>query len=306
MNYVILDLEWNTAFSGRRKKYVNEIIEFGAVKTDENLEIIDTFSMLIKPQIGKKLSSHIEELTHLTNEELNSSNNTFTHVIKCFEKFLGKGVLLTWSTSDILALIENYNYYYHSDKLPFLTKYCNLQAYCEKLLGVYSRSSQLGLSACAEMLEIQNDKLSMHRATDDAILSFYCLKKLYNEEKLRRMTELALTDEFYKKITFKTRFITDLSNPNIDKTQMFFDCPKCGRRLEIKSKWTLRGKCFAADFRCNYCRENYLGRISFKLRYDETAVKKKLVSKEDLKKEQERIKAEKEKGQAKKLNNKTE
>ena len=111
MNYVILDLEWNTAFSHKKKKYVNEIIEFGAVKTDENMEIIDTFSMLITPQIGKKLSSHIQELTHLTNEELTSANNTFSHVIKCFEKFLGTGVLLTWSTSDILTLIENYNYY---------------------------------------------------------------------------------------------------------------------------------------------------------------------------------------------------
>ena len=87
MNYVILDLEWNTAFSHKKKKYVNEIIEFGAVKTDENMEIIDTFSMLITPQIGKKLSSHIQELTHLTNEELTSANNTFSHVIKCFEKF---------------------------------------------------------------------------------------------------------------------------------------------------------------------------------------------------------------------------
>lgn len=296
MNYVILDLEWNTAFSHRRKKYVNEIIEFGAVKTDENMEIIDTFSMLITPQIGKKLSSHIQELTHLTNEELTSANNTFSHVIKCFEKFLGTGVLLTWSTSDILTLIENYNYYYHTDKLPFLTKYCNLQVYCEKQLGVYSRSTQLGLNACAQMLELDNDNLAMHRATDDATVSFYCLKKLYNEQILRSMTELASTEEFYKKITFKTKFITDLNNPCIDKTQMFFDCPKCNRKLNQKTKWILKGKTFVSDFRCGHCREDYVGKISFKLRYDETVVKKKLVSKEELKKEQERIKAEKEKG----------
>ncbi len=32
MQYIILDLEWNTAFDKRRKEFVNEIIEFGAVK----------------------------------------------------------------------------------------------------------------------------------------------------------------------------------------------------------------------------------------------------------------------------------
>lgn len=301
MNYIILDLEWNTSFSHRRKKYVNEIIEFGAVKTDENLEIIDTFSMLITPQIGKKLNSRIEELTHITNEELTSANNTFSHTLKCFEKFLGTGVLLTWSTSDILTLIENYNYYYHTDKLPFLTKYCNLQTYCEKALGVYNPSLQLGLSACAEMLEIKNDCLAMHRAKDDAILSFYCLKKLFNEAKLRSMTELALTEEFYKKLTFKTRFITDINNPNVDKSQMYFDCPKCNKKMEQKTRWMVRGKSFASHFKCANCNEEYVGKISFKLRYDETLIKKKLIPIEEIKKEQARIKAEKEKGKAKKI-----
>ncbi len=303
MNYIILDLEWNTAFSNKKQKYVNEIIEFGAVKTDENLEIIETFSMLITPQIGKKLNSRVKELTHITNEELTSAHNTFSHTLKCFEKFLGKGVLLTWSTSDILTLIENYNYYYHTEKLPFLSKYCNLQAYCEKMLGVYNRSSQLGLSACAEILEIENECLSKHRAKDDAIMSFYCLKKLFDEPKLRSMTELALTEDFYKKITFKSRFITDINNPNIDKSLMFFDCPKCKEKMSQKTHWSIKGKSFASNFTCNNCKEEYLGKISFKLRYDETAVNKKLVSIEKIKKEQERIKFQKEKGKVEKLKN---
>ena len=32
MEIVILDLEWNAAFSRRTQAYLNEIIEFGAVK----------------------------------------------------------------------------------------------------------------------------------------------------------------------------------------------------------------------------------------------------------------------------------
>lgn len=47
MNFVILDLEWNGTYSRRIKSFINEIIEFGAVKVDEQLHIIDTFEALV-------------------------------------------------------------------------------------------------------------------------------------------------------------------------------------------------------------------------------------------------------------------
>ena len=37
MSFVILDLEWNTAFCKQLNKYVNEVVEFGAVKLDSKL-----------------------------------------------------------------------------------------------------------------------------------------------------------------------------------------------------------------------------------------------------------------------------
>lgn len=54
MNFVILDLEWNGTYSRRIKSFINEIIEFGAVKVDEQLHIIDTFEALVRPQVGKE------------------------------------------------------------------------------------------------------------------------------------------------------------------------------------------------------------------------------------------------------------
>ena len=39
MNIVILDLEWNGAYSRRLHGFINEIIEFGAVKLDAQLNI---------------------------------------------------------------------------------------------------------------------------------------------------------------------------------------------------------------------------------------------------------------------------
>ena len=36
MSFVVLDLEWNGSYSSKEHRFVNEIIEFGAVKTDDN------------------------------------------------------------------------------------------------------------------------------------------------------------------------------------------------------------------------------------------------------------------------------
>lgn len=57
MNYIVIDFEFNGAYSKRHHRFVNEIIEFGAVKLDDRLNMIDTFSELVTPQISKKLNS---------------------------------------------------------------------------------------------------------------------------------------------------------------------------------------------------------------------------------------------------------
>ena len=62
MEYVILDLEWNSSYSKKAKHFISEIIEFGAVKFNESFEVTDTFSMLVIQQVGKKLSGKIAVL----------------------------------------------------------------------------------------------------------------------------------------------------------------------------------------------------------------------------------------------------
>lgn len=119
MDFVILDLEWNATYSKRSKKFVNEIIEFGAVRFNDKLNITDEFSMLIKPQIGKKISDKVQELTHITTDVISDATSTFNHVFSKFKKFAENSVLLSWGTADILALIENNKYYNKKSTLPF-------------------------------------------------------------------------------------------------------------------------------------------------------------------------------------------
>ena len=95
--YVILDLEWNGTYSRRIKGFINEIIEFGAVKVDESLNILDTYEALVRPQVGKKISGKICTLTSITNEELEGGLQ-FMQVTSRFRKWMGGAVLLTWGT----------------------------------------------------------------------------------------------------------------------------------------------------------------------------------------------------------------
>lgn len=274
MNIVILDLEWNGSYSKKVHHYVNEIIEFGAVKVDENLEIIDTFSMLIKPEIGKKLSSHIASLTHISNDELFEKGLCFQTVTDKFREFCKDSVILTWGTSDILTLMDNFSYYTGDSEIPFLKSYCNLQEYCEYALDVHNPAAQLGLINCAEMLEINSDEGELHRAYTDALLSLKCLKKLYNKKRFANYISEA-DDEFYRKITFKNKLITDINNPLIDKSQLYFICDDCGIRVEQLTHFKVKNKNFVAKFRCPKCRKVFNGKISMRLKFDGVTIKKR-------------------------------
>ena len=274
MEYIILDLEFNGTYSKRRHKFVNEIIEFGAVKCDEKLNIIETFSELVTPQISKKLNSHVSALTHITIDELKKSNNTFSHVMSKFRKFLGDGVLMTWSNSDVLVLIENYKYFYGNNKLPFMKYYVNLQRYCERAIGYRDKARQLGLSTCAEMLDITFEDDSLHRAYNDAELTAACFKALYDAELLQHYI-YTCDEDFYRRVNFKKYNICDLKDPNVDRKEMFFTCENCGKRALRRSKWRLKNRSFRANFRCLRCRKDFEGRISFKQCYDHVDITKK-------------------------------
>ena len=140
-------------------------------------------------------------------------------------------VILTWGTSDILTLMDNLSYYTGDSEIPFLKSYCNLQEYCEYMLDVHNTAAQLGLLNCAEMLGIESSEGELHRAYTDAKLSLKCLKKLYDKKKFISYISEA-DDEFYRKITFKNKLITDINNPLIDKSQLYFICDDCHIRAE--------------------------------------------------------------------------
>lgn len=275
MSYVVLDLEWNATFSKKRKKHLNEIFEFGAVKVDDKMQVIDSFSMLVRPSVGKFMNPYVKKLTHVSFEDIKEAENDYFDAIKAFSQFLGDSVLVTWSTSDLLALLDNHHYFTGVTRLNFMKKYCDLQSYCEHILGVGSASRQLGLSTCAELMNISIED-EQHRALADAQLSVKCLKKIFKKNLFEEFIEDASDDEFYRKLTFKTKPITDLRNPLVDRSKMFIDCPDCEVRCVQKTKWNVKSRAFKATFVCPECKKEYAGQVFVKHKYEGIVFTKKV------------------------------
>ena len=275
MSYVILDLEWNAAYSKRAGRFVNEIIEFGAVRLDDDLNITASFAALIKPKITRRLNGKVKQLTKITLDELKSGGVSFLTAAKQFARFLGDSTLMTWGTSDIHALIENYTVFTGDYHIPFLTTYCDIQEYCERALDMYDEGNQMGLGACAELLGLSFSEEEQHRADADAYLSQQCLKAVAKRFPLEEAILRADCEEFYERMTFKNHFITDIDDPDIDRAQLRFRCDKCGKPARRMKKWRMHNKNFSSEFCCKHCGRKFIGRVSFKKRYDGVKVNKR-------------------------------
>lgn len=267
-----MDLEWNSAYDAKMKKYLNEIIEIGAVKLDENRKMIDTFRVYIKPQICKKLNSHVRELTQLECEDL-ALGLKFHDAFRQFQKWVGPdAVILTWGMTDISVLMENFRRFTDTDRPGFLKRYCDLQLYCQKAIGA-DLSRQIGLSAAAQELGINCENFHMHSALDDSIVSSLCFDRVFFPETFARAVR-PVNDEFYKRMAFKVVILSDIHNPLVDKSKMKCRCENCGKYAKRTGTWKFKNRAFRCKFFCERCGIPYQCAVQFKLKYDEVVVKK--------------------------------
>ena len=77
MNLIVFDLEWNMGnapktfnYHGAELTLRGEIIQIGAVRVDENGDVLDTFEMTLRPRIFRKLHWRIAEVTGLSQGDL--------------------------------------------------------------------------------------------------------------------------------------------------------------------------------------------------------------------------------------------
>ena len=267
-----MDLEWNNAYMKSAQKFVNEIIEIGAVKLNENLEIIDTYSELIKPVVSRKLRSRIKDLTHLTNEDI-SGGIAFNEAISKFEEWSGSDALfMTWGDTDIRTMLSNFKYFLKKDSISFIERYADLQRYCQCFINM-ENIQQAGLSYAAECLQIDADKYPHHRALDDSLLSAECFKKVFDKDKLNEFIKVCDAD-FYARLTFKPYVIKSKNDPLIDKNLFNCYCDICGGKVETLKKWKFMNQSFRGLFYCANCDREFRVNLRIKKFYDRLDVKR--------------------------------
>ena len=291
MNFIIMDLEWNNTYCKKKKGFLNEIIEIGAVMLDENLNQIDTFSLFIKAQLGKKLHTRVKELTNISNDDI-STGTPFSQAMAEFRKWSAgdDNVVLTWGDTDVRVLVENFRYFNGINFVPFLKNYVNLQNYAQAFMNI-SKADQIGLSNAAEKLGIPVENYSLHRAIDDSLLTADIFRKIYNQQMIASYTHIC-DNAFYLKLSFKPKVITDINSPLIDRSKMKCLCDVCGASCERITDWRVMNQSFRAIFQCTNCKRKIRFTIRFKEYYDRVDIKSSTVPFID-KKELE-IKAQKE------------
>ena len=99
MKYIILDLEATCEKDNR--DFTNEIIEVGAVKVNENLEVVSEFSSFVKPVINPILTEFCKQLTTISQTDIDSAAE-FKDVAEKFIAWIGNDsyVLCSWGFYD--------------------------------------------------------------------------------------------------------------------------------------------------------------------------------------------------------------
>lgn len=267
-----MDLEWNNAYLKSAQKFVNEIIEIGAVKLNENLEIVDTYSELIKPVVSKKLRARIKDLTHITNEDI-ISGIPFKDAVSQLEDWVGEdAVVMTWGDTDIRTLLTNFKYFLKKENITFIKKYVDLQRYCQCFINM-ENVQQAGLSYAAECLDIDAEKYPHHRALDDSYLSAECFVKVYNKEKLSEFIK-DCNEDFYARLAFKPYVIKNMNDPLIDKNFFNCFCDICGGKVKVIKKWKFTNQSFRGVFFCENCDREFRVNLRIKKFYDRLDIKR--------------------------------
>ena len=176
MNYIVFDLEWNQPEDGLKTEervLPFEIIEIGAVKLNEEMELVSKFNRLIKPQVYHSINWRIRKMLELKPGELESGMPFPKAAAEFFEWCGDDYVFCTWGSQDLTELQRNMNYY----DMPKLSdrpiRYINVQKLYGAMNGIPSQTR--ALEGAVDALGIEKD-VPFHRAYSDAYYTSKILK----------------------------------------------------------------------------------------------------------------------------------
>lgn len=192
MNYVIMDMEWNQPVSYDSHVYrqvgdrlIFEVIQIGAVKLDESLNIVDSISLPVKPTHYVRIHPRIRRMTGLDAEVFEEAPY-FSEAIERFADWCGEQyALLTWGCDDVSVLNQNMTFFECETQLAPL--YDIQMLFSEAFEHGKDRK---GLSSAMEFLGIEQDEQrTFHNALHDAYYTALVFQKLPEPEKVLKFRE---------------------------------------------------------------------------------------------------------------------
>ncbi len=261
MNYIVFDLEWNQSNTGKENEIKGipfEIIEIGAIKMNEEFEVISEFNRLIKPQIYKEMHHITKKLIHLRMQEL-ENECFFEEVVNDFLSWCGTdSIFCTWGPLDLTELQRNMKYYNIDPLSDRPLKFLDVQKLFS--IGFEDRKSRRTLEYAIDFLEIPKD-IPFHRAFSDA---YYTAKVLARIDRPLLgnfsfdvfVTPKTKKDEIYIIFDNYTKYITREFESKLDaltdREVMSTKCYLCRKNIKRKIKWfSLNGKHYYSVGLCN-------------------------------------------------------
>lgn len=240
MHYIVLDLEWNQPTSYQSAAYrkagdmlLFEVIQFGAAKLDENLEIIDNISIPVHPTYYLTIHPRVKRMTGLSQEVLCDAEN-FPEAMEQFMTWCGEDcVFLTWGGDDVSVLKQNMECFKSPYELP---RMYDLQRLYAQAVG---KSGQTALKTAMEELKIEEDEnRAFHNAMHDAYYTALVYKKLPHPEKIFEFEETP------KKLMHTERHarlrVTDMIHSVVEtlasEQVQTPKCPNCGKPTKLQTE----------------------------------------------------------------------
>lgn len=279
MRYIVMDLEWNQCPSGKEDEVESlpfEIFEIGAVKLDEEMNRLDSYSCFIKPQVYKELHYIAKGLTHVSMESLNAGK-TFADAVSEFIEWCekdGEYRVCTWGTSDLVELQRNMKYFEIPSPFGYPLFYYDVQ----KLFSIDREDGKVrrALEAAVDMLGIEKD-IDFHRAICDAEYTAKVMAQLdmdkvgaYFSIDTYRIPQ-AVKDEIRVNYGTYEKYITKGYNTKEELVNnarlLATKCYLCGSTARKKIRW------FTMNSKMHYClaecRQHGYIKGRFRVREDE-------------------------------------
>ena len=238
MHYIGVDLEWNqpmsfdsSVFRQVGDRLVFEMIQIGAVKVDDQYQVVDSISIPIRPQYYVKIHPRIRKMTQLGAEEL-SDAPTFLDAMAQFTAWCGEEyTLLTWGCDDISVWKQNMDFFGCTEPMPPI---CDIQRLFSDVNGCRDRK---GLKVAMEMLGIEPDAARyFHNALHDAYYTALVFARLPQPEDVLKYPHhglQALTPEYRAAVSPELAIVTC--------NQRETDGKKYIRRTALDTVWTVPG-----------------------------------------------------------------